>query len=191
MKSVKKCTQKKQNICDEQRKWKSCSYRIFPVQNVCVDTLLILVVFLVLGQQHIPQDRHHHLRRRQQHHHHHRHLGHDADQVRWYRDSNLLAETDTVSFQTQQNRHTLILRWDHHCIHCHHHVIHCHHHGHHCDHHGHHGDHHSDDGDYKCRATQCKEGTQSFSVSRRPPVPIFASNILKHILHHTLFLMIH
>ena len=33
-----------------------------------------------------------------------------TDQVRWYRDSNLLAETDTVSFQTQQNRHTLILR---------------------------------------------------------------------------------
>ena len=33
-----------------------------------------------------------------------------TNQVRWYRDSNLLAETDTVSFQTQQNRHTLILR---------------------------------------------------------------------------------
>jgi len=36
--------------------------------------------------------------------------GNPMPTVRWYRDSNLLAETDTVSFQTQQNRHTLILR---------------------------------------------------------------------------------
>ena len=76
---------------------------------------------------------------------------HPSPQVRWYRDSNLLAETDTVSFQTQQNRHTLILRWR--LRHHQHRVI-------------------SFltmiyiyEGEYKCRASQCMTGTQSFSVS--------------------------
>lgn len=36
--------------------------------------------------------------------------GNPVPLVSWYRDSNLLSETDTTSFQTQENRHTLILR---------------------------------------------------------------------------------
>ena len=31
-------------------------------------------------------------------------------QVSWYKDSNLLRESDTVRFRTEQSRHTLILR---------------------------------------------------------------------------------
>jgi hypothetical protein len=35
--------------------------------------------------------------------------GNPAPEVTWYRDSNLLSKTDTTSFQSEENRHTLIL----------------------------------------------------------------------------------
>ena len=31
--------------------------------------------------------------------------------VSWYKDSNLLSESETVRFKTEEGRHTLILRW--------------------------------------------------------------------------------
>ena len=32
--------------------------------------------------------------------------------VSWYKDSNLLSESESVTFKTEESRHTLILRWE-------------------------------------------------------------------------------